>query len=145
MSVWKRTIIVVAKLIGGFLVVIVGILAVSILVLYKSDVDVRRFGELPSTDTSHTLIIDVGNPSMPYGSHMVKVSVVDTLNETIVREKFRLSNDGANIGLNNIEARWIDSDNAEICLRGDEQADTLVSIQVSSRNVVKKDRGCEFD
>ena len=115
---------------------------VLMLVLHNSDVEIQRFSELPSTGNSHTLIIDVGNPSMPYGSHTVEVSVVDTYNKKIVREKFKLSNDGANIGSYNIEAHWIDADNAEVCFRGDEQADAVVPIQVSSRNAVEKDRGC---
>ncbi len=142
MSFWKRTLIVVAKFTSGLLVVVIGIFVILYFLLHKSDVDVRRYSEHLSTDNSHTLIIDVGNPSMPYGPHTVDISVANALNKTIVRGQFHLSNDGSNISSANIEARWLDADNAEVCLRGDEQSDAVISIQVSSRNMIEKDGEC---
>ena len=142
MGIWKRVLIVTTKLVGGLVAVLIGIFVILYFLLHKSDVVVQRFGEVQSADNSYTLFVDVGNPSMPFGSHSIEISVANSLNEIIVQGQFKLSNDGANIGSDNIKLFWLDADTAIVCLRGDEQADVIISAQVSSQRIIEKDGAC---
>ena len=138
----KRAIVKIAGLTGGLLVFVLGLYTLSYFQFHKSDIEVIRFSDLQSPDELHTLTIDVGEPSTPYGPHRVGLEIADASNSLIIREQFRLANDGANIDSGNIVARWSNSDNVVICLRGDEQSDVLVSIQLSNRKVESAVRKC---
>ena len=124
------------------MVLIVVLFSASILLLYNRDVDVHHFSEQRSPDGRYSLNVDVGNPPLPFGSHSVIITIKSESDEPILEGKFGLSNDGANIYSNNIEAHWIDIDSAEVCLKGDEQSDALVSIKVLSRTMLEKNKKC---
>lgn len=139
---WKSLFKITAKWTGGVFGLIAAILAVLLLWLSQREVQVSRFSEVPSHDQLHSLTIDVADPSMPYGPHTVDITVTNQSNEAIFGERYRLSNDGAIIGVSNIESRWLDDDRAEVCLRGAEQAEVRVSIQVTARTMVEKEGAC---
>lgn len=139
---WKKLIGGFAKIVGAILFVVIVGFGVLIFLLNNRDVETNRYSEVKTSDGSYSLIIDVANPSMPYGAHTVKITIANISNEIILSGEYRLSNDGAIIDGKNIEFRWISNDSAEVCLRGEEQADVIVSIQVSKQRIAKKEEQC---
>ncbi len=98
---------------------------------------------MKSGDGSHSLIIEVGNPVLAYGPHSVLITIKNASeSEVVVAKKTKLSNDGARIDTNNINTHWIDTDIAHVCIRGDEQKDTLMVIDVQSRTITEIDEQC---
>jgi hypothetical protein len=137
-----RAVVGIAKVIGAFLAIIAMILIFSSF-SYRGESELVEFVALSSPDNSHLLTVNVGVPSTPYGSHTVEIVVSQKLNKASqFDEKFRLSNDGANLNATNIEPKWLDPKNASICLRGQEQAEKLVKVQTSDRKITIEENDC---
>lgn len=103
----------------------------------------KAFSSLESDGGRYILAIEAANPVMPFGPHFVVITVKAASGpEVLVVKKTRLANDGARIGSGNIRIRWIDSDTASVCLRGDEQADAHIQINASTRTVSGRQEPC---
>ena len=138
----RRLISILLRVVGGIVALAVALIVGLMVLLYNDDVEIHRFSEVKAPDGKHSLSIDLGNPSMPMGSHLVRIAIKSVAGEPVMEGDFRLANDGANVSSDNIHAEWIDHDSAEVCLRGDEQSDVRVSIEVSSRRMTEKKEKC---
>jgi hypothetical protein len=138
----RKLISVLLKIVGGIVALAVALVVGFVLLLYNDDVEMHRFSELEAPDGKHALLIHLGNPSLPMGSHLVRIAINSVAGEPVMEGDFRLANDGANITSDNIHADWIDHDSAEVCLRGEEQSDTLVSVELASRRMTEKNGKC---
>ena len=138
----RKLISILLKVVGGIVALAVALSVGLMILLYNDDVEIHRFSELESPDGKHFLSVDLGNPSMPMGSHLVRIEIKSVAGEPVMEGDFRLANDGANISSDNIHAEWIDHDSAEVCLRGDEQPDARVSIELSSRRMTEMHEKC---
>lgn len=142
MSLLERAVRRLARFAGTLIIAALVLYALMFLLLHNDEVRIMRYAELSSNDNSYQLLIDVTDPSTPYGSHKIDLSVADASQTKIVSKRLRLANDGKNIGSENIEAYWTGNSHVATCLRGEEQGDILVSIDISRRQVSISEKEC---
>ncbi len=131
-----------ARFAGTLIMAALVLYAVMFLLLHNDNVRITRYAEVSSNDNAYQLLIDVTDPSTPYGSHKIDLSVTDASKTEIVSKRLRLANDGKNIGSENIEAYWTGNNHVATCLRGEEQGNILVSIDISMRKVSISEKEC---
>lgn len=142
MGFWKRAVIGITKVVGTILAIVAAILIIFF-ASYRGESEFVEFVSLPSPDNSYVLTVNVGTPSTPYGPHPIEIVIIQKLdNASRFFEKFQLSNDGARLSATNIEPKWLDTKNASICLRGQEQTDKLVMVQTSDRKITIEENDC---
>ena len=143
MKLLKRIALMFTKVLLGFFLIIA--LLVGALLWHSKNVEIeyKQFSTLKSSDGSHNLIIEVGNPVLAYGPHSVLITIKNASeSEVIVVKKTKLSNDGAKIESHNINAQWIDIDTARVCIKGDEQKDIHMLIKVQNRTITEIEEKC---
>jgi hypothetical protein len=142
---WLKTVaLATVKLFLGLGILIV--LLLGILYWKGSSVEVayEAFSVLESGDGAHVLTVETANPVLPYGPHFVAITVARVSGAgPVVEKKTRLSNDGARIDEGNISVRWLDTNTASVCLRGDEQGDVRILINAVTRNVDERQEQCQ--
>jgi hypothetical protein len=139
----KRIAQIIAKVLLG--IVLVFALMIGVLLWQSRNVEIKyeKFSVLDSGDGRYILTIETGNPTLPYGPHSVVITVTNASgSEVIVAKKARLANDGARINSNNISIRWIDTDTASVCIRGDEQRDAYILIDVPNQSISERPEQC---
>ena len=142
MSRLERAVRKLARFAGTLIIAGLVLYTLMFLSLHNDNVKVMRYGELSSKDNSYQLLIDVADPSTPYGSHIIDLSVTDASKMSIVSKRLRLANDGKNISSENIEAYWTGNSHVATCLRGEEQGDILVLFDISRRQVSISEKEC---
>ena len=143
MKLLKRIAQIIAKVLLG--IVLVFALMIGVLLWQSRNVEIKyeKFSVLESGDGRYILTIETGNPTLSYGPHSVAITVTNASgSEVIVAKKTRLANDGARINSNNISIRWIDTDTASVCIRGDEQRDAYILIDVPNQSISEKPEQC---
>jgi hypothetical protein len=143
MSLLKRIAVMTLKVLGVFALLV----ALGIGVLFwqtrNAETDYEQFTVLDSSDGNHSLIIEIGNPGLPYGPHSVAVKVINiSSSEVITARNVRLANDGMIIDSSNISAHWIDIDKAGVCISGDEQTDNYLLINIQNQTIRVKQEKC---
>jgi hypothetical protein len=143
MSLLKRIALLTLKVLGVFALLV----ALGVGVLYwqtrNAETEYEQFTVLDSSDGNHSLIIEIGNPGLPYGPHSVAVKVINiSSSEVITAKNVRLANDGMTIDSGNISAHWIDIDKAGVCISGDEQRDNYLLINIQNQTVREKQGKC---
>ena len=126
-------------------IVLVCALMIGVLLWQSRNVEIEyeQFSALESGDGGYILTIETGNPSLPYGPHSVAISVTNASgSHVIVSKKTRLANDGARLKSNNISTRWIDTDTASVCIRGAEQRDAYILIDVPNQTISERFEKC---
>ena len=143
----KRIAVIITKVLLGFVLLTALLFALFAgVMLWQSkniEIEYGQLSVLESSDGRYLLTIEIGNPVLPYGPHSVVITVKHASDsEVIVAKKTRLANDGMRITSNNISARWTDRDTARVCIRGDEQRDADILINMRSRTVTEKHEPC---
>ena len=147
MSLLKRMLIVTLKVLGGSALLIILVVALGIgYLLWESrntEIEYEQFSVLQSNDEHYSLVVEIGNPRMPYGSHSVAVKAMSASgSEVIAAKNIKLANDGMEIDSDNITSHWVDKDNAGVCMRGDEQKDNYLLINLQSLTISEKQEEC---
>lgn len=147
METLKQVALILMKLLFAFILAVVLIFSVFFgYLIWKSrstEIEYKEHTSLMSNDSSYNLMIEVGNPVLPYGPHSVMITVLNTsTSKVLITKKTNLSNDGARIESENIDVQWTDKNTAKICIRGDEQKDTLISIDVASQLITETEIQC---
>lgn len=143
MSLLKRIAVMTLKVLGVFALLV----ALGVGVLFwqnrNTEIEYEQFTVLDSSDGNHSLIIEIGNPSLPYGPHSVAVKVINlSSSEVITAKNVRLANDGMAIDSSNISAHWIDIVKAGVCISGDEQTDNYLLINIQNQTIREKQEKC---
>jgi hypothetical protein len=143
MSLLKRIAIITLKVLGGFTLLVA--LGVGFLRWKTSNTEIEyeRFSVVESMDGHHSLLIEIGNPRLPYGSHSVAIKVINASgSEVMAAKNVPLANDGMKVDSNNISAHWIDTQRAGVCIRGDEQSDNYLLINLRSLTISETQEKC---
>ncbi len=92
-------------------------------------------------DGQHTVTVRA-NEAWWFGPHTIQVSIVDFQTQMNTLEyRVDLYNDGANLGSRNVEIIDFDDEFVFVCMRGQEQPDTMYQFTLAGGKVVIKE-GC---
>lgn len=143
MKLLKRMALLTTKVLLSLVLLLALLLGVMLWQSRNVEIEYEQFSVLESDGGSYILTIEIGNPVLPYGPHSVAIAVKNTSDSRlIVAKTTRLANDGMGINSENISANWIDSDTASVCVRGDEQRDVYLLINMQNRNVSERYQQC---
>jgi archaellum component FlaF (FlaF/FlaG flagellin family) len=108
-----------------------------------AETEYEILSEVESADGRHILTVRTGNPLLPYGPHQVLITLTDVSGPTVIAtHQTRLANDGMGIDENNISTLWVDAETVRICMRGDEQKDALILVDVPGRKITEREEKC---
>lgn len=143
MNLLKRIALVMTKVLLGILLLLALLVGVMIWHTKNADIEYELFSELESGDRRNILMIEVGNPVLPYGPHPVIISVINASDSGVIAtHKTQLANDGMTIDADNIYSIWTDTQTARVCMRGDEQSDAVILIDVADRKITERHEAC---
>jgi archaellum component FlaF (FlaF/FlaG flagellin family) len=147
MGLLKRIAIITLKIFGGFVLVIALVITSGVVYsLWESRntrIEYEQFSVLESKDGNHSLIVEIRYPRLPYGSHSVAVKVINASgSEVIATKDIKLANDGMRVDSENISTQWINKDTAAVCMRGEEQKDNYLIIDIQSLTISEKEENC---
>lgn len=137
-SILQNMALIAAKAVG----VIVALCAVLVALYYftfRVESRVTNWATVPSPDGMHELSVTVGSPEFAYSAHTVTITIAG---KWPLERSQRLYNDGANLSERNIEIAWRDDRTATVCLRGQEQANQLVTLSLPEQRTTVQDNGC---
>ncbi len=112
--------------------------------LFESERSVFASYRAPQGESE--VVVEVEEPGAAFAPHTIYVSLsrkgdAESSVPVSVLET-QLANDGASLNPSNIRARWETPQRLWLCLRGEEQADQLLSIDISAVRAVVQTREC---
>jgi hypothetical protein len=108
-----------------------------------SDADFTEFSKYSSPDGKQYVVIDSAHSVLAFGPETLRIYVSegDNSSPTLVVTT-KIANDGTGISEKNITADWISRDILSLCLRGVEQEDHILEINIREVSYVEKSQNC---
>jgi len=98
-----------------------------------SAADFELYDTFRSPQNSREVVVQIAYSKLAFGPTTVRFSARDVDSAELVEiVTTRISNDGSNITDENLGAEWVNERTLRLCLRGVEQADSVLEIDVVS-------------